>query len=192
MTIAWQPVTGVPHYIVYAFRLFGDASSADLAPVATFDTTTTSVRMPASRFHIGDEYVFDVSAVVDDTTDYQHGQLRGFGFPRNERPATTARLLFAASCGNGVVDAPYEECDASGETTAACNADCTIPRCGDGITNTANGETCDDVEDSLTCDSDCTARVCGDGHRNFAANEECDDGNTRSGDGCSETCTREH
>jgi cysteine-rich repeat protein len=95
------------------------------------------------------------------------------------------RLLLSSTCGNGAVDAVYEECDTRGVEDATCNADCTKVRCGDGIVNAAAHEVCDDVVDSLVCDDDCTAVVCGDGHVNQVAGETCDDGNATNGDGCS-------
>lgn len=187
VVIGWAPVPSVSHYQVTAMQVTTDGTSAALPVVATFDTTTTTVAMPASLFAIGGSYVFAVAAIVTPATDYASGAFRSLGYPISRREAVTSRLLFAASCGNGAVDAPYEECDTGGVATASCNPDCTRPVCGDSFANTAAGEQCDEGSGSATCADDCTLTVCGDGRINFIA-EECDDGNTANGDGCSSTC----
>ncbi|MBX3259705.1 MAG: DUF4215 domain-containing protein [Labilithrix sp.] len=70
------------------------------------------------------------------------------------------------SCGDGVVDFPFEQCDKGAANTDsgaynACTTECTLgARCGDGIVQAAGGE-------------------------------ECDDGNRLSGDGCSADCRKE-
>lgn len=70
----------------------------------------------------------------------------------------------APRCGDGVVNLPYEECDApdgnSFAPNASCRPGCKLPYCGDGTIDSANGE-------------------------------ECDDRNTLGGDGCSPLCTIE-
>jgi cysteine-rich repeat protein len=187
VVIEWAPVPSVSHYQVTAMQVTSDGASAALPVIATFDTTATTVAMPASLFAIGGSYAFAVAAIIAPDTDYAGGSFRSAAFPLSRREAPTARLLFAASCGNSVVDAPYEECDSGGIATADCNPDCTRPVCGDVFANTAAGERCDDGSGSGTCADDCTLTVCGDGRRNINS-EECDDGNTRNGDGCSSTC----
>ena len=70
------------------------------------------------------------------------------------------------SCGDGVIDFPFEQCDRGVANTnsgayGSCTQECTIgPRCGDGILQAPAGET-------------------------------CDDGNRVNGDGCSAACTKE-
>lgn len=190
VVIEWAPVPGVSHYQVTAMQITADGTSAALPVIATFDTTILTVTMPASLFAIGGSYVFAVAAIVTPATDYASGVFRSLGYPLSRREAVTARLLFATSCGNGVVDASYEECDTSGVATAGCNPDCTRPVCGDSFANAAAGELCDEGGGSATCGDDCTLTVCGDGRIHFIA-EECDDGNTANGDGCSSTCQLE-
>jgi len=193
VTVDWAPVVGVRHYIVTASLLSDSGTNAAITTIATFDTSESSVQMPAALFEVGDAYIISVSAVGDASTDYDSGSLRRIGFPYSRREAVTARMLFASSCGNGIVDAPVEECDAGGAESATCNADCTTSRCGDGITNIAAGEACDDTSDSLVCDRDCTVRACGDGFINSALGdvEACDDANTNDFDGCSMRCAIE-
>jgi cysteine-rich repeat protein len=188
VTVEWNSVVGVGHYRVLAMRVFDAGQGSQLTSIATFDTNTPSVAMPASLFKLGDSYVVTVTAIFDPTTDYAGGVLRLIGFPDAMREAATARLLFAASCGNGLVDAAYEECDSGGISTATCNPDCTAVRCGDGFVNAAAGEVCDDAGDSLICNRNCSIALCGDGILNFARGESCDDHNTVGGDGCSSTC----
>lgn len=68
------------------------------------------------------------------------------------------------SCGDGVVDYPFEQCDHGAANTSSggydtCSTECTFgPRCGDGIKQ---------------------------------LNEQCDDGNRQNGDGCSAACLLE-
>ena len=191
VTIEWQPVVGVSRYAVTANQITTDGIAATLNLIATFSTTTTSAVMPATLFEVGGSYVFSVATVVDPTTDYAGGTLRRQGFPVAIHDAVTARLLFASSCGNGVVDAPFEQCDSGGLATATCNPDCTLPLCGDGFANTLAHESCDDAGDSVFCNANCTQAACGDGHIHAAGGEQCDDGNLQSGDGCSPDCVIE-
>ena len=61
-------------------------------------------------------------------------------------------------CGDGIVNAPFEECD-DGENNAnvadACRTDCLLPKCGDGILDST--EECDDSNlwNVDGCDEDC-------------------------------------
>ncbi len=189
--VTWAPVTSINHYLVTVMQLDATGGAASLDLVATFDTSLPQVTMPASLFTLGSSYVLSIAAQQQGDVDYPGGKLRQFGFPRSAREAVTARLLFASSCGNGAVDAAYEECDSSGVATATCNPDCTKSACGDGVANSVAGEACDTGGDSLICDSDCTPVVCGDGHVNTVAGEACDLGaqNGMAGQCCSATCT---
>lgn len=76
-------------------------------------------------------------------------------------PAGCTSRCIPTLCGNGHVDAPYEECDPGrvGVVVLNCNLDCTLSRCGDGKLNPLA--------------------------------EQCDDGNDVAGDGCSSTCRLE-
>ncbi|HSS02443.1 MAG TPA: myxococcus cysteine-rich repeat containing protein [Kofleriaceae bacterium] len=188
VAIEWLPVVGVSHYAVTASQITSDGSFATLTPIATFDTTAPIAVMPPSLFAVGGSYVFSVASVVDPTTDYAGGTLRRQGFPIAVHDAVTARVLFAGSCGNGVVDAPFEQCDSGGIATATCNPDCTRPVCGDGFTNPLAHEQCDDAGDSAFCNADCTRAACGDGRVHIRGGEECDDGSANSFDGCSADC----
>jgi len=69
----------------------------------------------------------------------------------------------SATCGDSIVQAGTETCDAGSET-ATCDGDCTAVTCGDQRTNTVAGEACDDGNSASTdaCIS-CTASRCGDG-----------------------------
>ena len=191
VTVEWAPVTGVRHYSVLVTHVVDNGTGADVIDITTLDTAATTLSMPASLFKLGDSYVLTVTAMVDPTTDYAGGTLRLEGYPDGMREAATARLLFAASCGNGTVDAAYEECDASGAATATCNPDCTKPICGDGFANAAAGEVCDDAGESVACNKDCTPASCGDGKINATRGEQCDLGaqNGQPGACCSATCT---
>lgn len=191
VTVEWAPVPGVHHYFVVPIHVSNHRRSATLAITAVFDTATNSVVMPPSLFQVGESYFIAVDGVVTPTVDYARGILLRQGYPNSRREAVTARLLFAASCGDGVVDPAHEDCDSRGAATAACNPDCTRPMCGDGFTNTAAGEACDDAGESLVCNADCTPASCGDGKRNATRNEACDLGaqNGKPGACCSATCT---
>lgn len=140
--IGWAPVVGVGKYVVDIERIDTVSNSARASGVASFTTSETSIEAPATLFTVGDSYFVWVTAIKTNA-DYKGGALKRPGFPRESRGAVTARLLFAASCGNGAVDASYEECDSSGVATVTCNADCTTSICGDGIMNTIAGEQCD-------------------------------------------------
>ena len=152
---------------------------------------------------------------TDGIVDAGEGCDDGNAVDTDECPSTCR----SAECGDGIVRAGREECDA-GRESETCDANCTYARCGDGTHNATAGEACDDHGDSPTCDRDCTAAacgdglrnaaageqcdtsgvsatceadcshpVCGDGVRNAAAGEECEDGNLIDGDGCDSNCT---
>jgi fibro-slime domain-containing protein len=96
-------------------------------------------------------------------------------------------------CGDGNVDAGYEQCDNGKNTDAygangGCAPGCVLPaRCGDAMVQANYGETCDDgVNDGSYggCTKTCQrAAYCGDGIKN--GNEQCDDG---ANDGTYNTC----
>jgi fibro-slime domain-containing protein len=106
-------------------------------------------------------------------------------------------------CGDGVPDAPYEECDLgtadNDGSYEGCTAACTLgPRCGDGALQKAEGEACDNGfnEDTYASDSDACGPGCklpprcGDG-KVQAAFELCDEGADNSDtayNGCATTC----
>lgn len=82
--------------------------------------------------------------------------------------------LVVSICGNGIVDAPVEECDVPGETgeystTIAgrqCNVSCRYgPYCGDGILQSSYGEECDDGnnDDGDFCSAICKIEPAGTG-----------------------------
>ena len=102
----------------------------------------------------------------------------------------------AVNCGNGVVEAPFEECD-DGNTidgdgcSSVCELEVGGPVCGNAIVE--SGESCDDGTNDgsyNTCNPNCTvAAHCGDGVTNSDISAEtCDDGNYADYDGCSSTC----
>ena len=99
-------------------------------------------------------------------------------------------------CGDGVAEAPAEDCDPG--NTATCTATCKtrVPACGDGFIN--GTDVCDGTAlpasalPGSTCKADCSAvippvmAVCGDGMVNGA--EQCDD--TGASPVCSNGCTK--
>ena len=97
-----------------------------------------------------------------------------------------------ATCGDGVVDAPYEQCEPEiavscsdagfafgvAQCTSSCQLDTSacngVPVCGDGLVE--GDEACDpgDIDGGL-CNEDCQLRTCGDGVVDRgAAGEQCD------------------
>ncbi|HEX2733363.1 MAG TPA: DUF4215 domain-containing protein, partial [Polyangiaceae bacterium] len=108
--------------------------------------------------------------------------------------------LLPPKCGDGIVQAQYEDCDlGTASNTGAydgCKATCDWgPYCGDGNVDAANGETCDAGSQNggygKPCGYDCQpAPKCGDGIRNGP--EQCDlgvDGNTGEYGTCNADCT---
>jgi cysteine-rich repeat protein len=96
-------------------------------------------------------------------------------------------------CGNGVPEAPGEECDDGNTSNSdACVTGCRNARCGDGFVRTGV-EQCDlgagnaDTPNA-GCRTDCRLPRCGDGIIDTARGEQCDDGGAVSGDGCSARC----
>jgi cysteine-rich repeat protein len=96
------------------------------------------------------------------------------------------------TCGNGIVEAPAEDCDPG--NTATCDATCHFrkPVCGDGFITAP--EVCDGTvlpagsSPGATCSADCTTviqPVCGDGI--IQAGEQCDDKGPSPT--CSNSCT---
>ncbi len=90
---------------------------------------------------------------------------------------------FHTSCGDGVLQAPCERCDAgpgnSDGTPDACRTTCALPTCGDGVTDFF--EQCDDgnLVGCDGCDAMCNLEpgyVCGDGALSTDCEEQCDDG----------------
>jgi fibro-slime domain-containing protein len=70
------------------------------------------------------------------------------------------------SCGDGIVDFPFEQCD-------------------NGVANTNDGS-------YNSCSTECKRGPrCGDGVTQSGAGEQCDDGNRSNGDGCSAACLNE-
>jgi cysteine-rich repeat protein len=90
-------------------------------------------------------------------------------------------------CGDGTIDAPYENCDPldPGNGPGGCDIDC-FSICGDGMLEGL--EQCDDANhvDGDGCSGTCQTNVCGNG--TIESGEQCDDGNTTNGDGCSFHC----
>jgi fibro-slime domain-containing protein len=98
-------------------------------------------------------------------------------------------------CGDGTIDAGFEECDDGQNVTPyeGCAPGCKLgASCGDGNVDSLFGEECDDgVNDGGygECGIDCTfGERCGDGVVQAANGEECDDGNSNNGDTCKNNC----
>jgi fibro-slime domain-containing protein len=97
-------------------------------------------------------------------------------------------------CGDGIVDAPDEDCDDSVNLSQynGCAPGCkTGPSCGDGIVQ-SQFEECDDakLEGAYNgCAEGCVLGPhCGDKIVQKDAGETCDDGNHQNLDGCTATC----
>ena len=111
----------------------------------------------------------------------------------------------AEYCGDGDLNAPFEQCDEgaanSDEPDATCRKSCRTQACGDGIVDPAHGEQCDDgnLYPGDGCTGGCVVEACGNGivdlelvAGSFVPAEACDDGeNGLSHDGCAPLCTRE-
>jgi cysteine-rich repeat protein len=92
------------------------------------------------------------------------------------------------SCGDGLVNKPYEECDDGNiDNSDGCLTTCVTAVCGDGFVK-AGVELCDDanLDNADACDQRCTLPSCGDGV--VDEGEACDDGNTFDGDACRSVC----
>ncbi len=101
---------------------------------------------------------------------------------------TATKTWILPSCGDGIVNQGYEECDDGNAVNGdACDNNCTTPRCGNGQLDPT--EACDDgnLAEGDTCDPNCELPGCGNGYQ--AANEVCDDGNQTNNDGCDTNCT---
>jgi hypothetical protein len=106
--------------------------------------------------------------------------------------------LGAPTCGDGLVNAPGEQCDPPNDATCPglCQPDCTCERaatCGDGTVNQPT-EQCDSPDDAACpgqCQDDCSCPqpFCGDGMVNQPV-EQCDppDDSACPG-GCAPDCT---
>jgi cysteine-rich repeat protein len=90
---------------------------------------------------------------------------------------------YHTGCGDGVVTAPCEKCDAgpanSDSAPDTCRTTCALPSCGDGVTD--HNEACDDGNRRGCdgCDASCNLEpgyVCGDGTLSTDCKEQCDDG----------------
>jgi cysteine-rich repeat protein len=90
---------------------------------------------------------------------------------------------FHTACGDGVLQAPCERCDAGAAnddaTPDACRTTCMPASCGDGVVD--GGEDCDDGNaiGCDGCDQECRLEsgwICGDGIVSGECGEECDDG----------------
>jgi len=102
------------------------------------------------------------------------------------------------TCGDGVLDARCEECDAGAgnddDLPNTCRTSCVLPSCGDGTQDA--GEGCDDGTTSPCngCDGTCQLVAglgCGDGILVAGCGVQCDDGNGVAGDGCASGCSYE-
>lgn len=101
------------------------------------------------------------------------------------------KTLVPPKCGDGNVDAPFEQCDGGNTNNCdGCSAQCKLEICGNGQLDC--GETCDDGNTTSGdgCSSTCSEEECGNGV--LDPGEQCDDGNTTSGDGCSSGCEIEN
>lgn len=116
----------------------------------------------------------------------------------------TAECTPGPRCGDGIVQAEFEECDnqlnvdgySKGE--GSCAPGCKLPPfCGDAVLNSNFNEQCDLGADKNLgeydgCAADCTrGPYCGDKHVDTEAGEECDDGNRANNDGCNVACQTE-
>lgn len=93
----------------------------------------------------------------------------------------TAQCIWSSICGDKVVNAPYEECDAGTEGNlgayGGCTATCILgPRCGDGFKQEDKGEQCDNGYNQDTYEY--VAGACG---RNCLRPPYCGDGNVMPG-----------
>jgi cysteine-rich repeat protein len=187
VTMSWDPVPGVTHYQI---RVKDETVNQFLG---VFDSSQSSIVLPADTFTRGNFYVFRVFA-IQTSGQYVEGKLLDFQAPLWSARISTGMFRFSNLCGNGAMD-PGEECDpgASGKT-AACDPDCSLPVCGDGLLNDLAGEVCDDAVESPRCNGDakCKPPLCGDGVPNHLAGEECDDNNLVNGDGCTALCKLEN
>jgi cysteine-rich repeat protein len=182
VTMSWDPIPGVTHYQVRV-------KDETLGPfLGVFDTTQSSVVIPADTFTKGNFYVFRVFA-IQTSGEYVAGKLLDFQAPLWSARISTGMFRFSDLCGNGDVD-PGEECDPASDRN--CDADCSMSICGDGFVGL--GEVCDDMVESGFCNGDgkCGRPLCGDAVLNRSAGEECDDGNLTNGDNCSAQCKLEN
>jgi len=103
-------------------------------------------------------------------------------------PGCSTECKILPVCGDGVINAPYENCDdGNNKDGDGCSHLCQKAVCGDGILD--EDEECDDGDKSDTnaCLSNCTKATCGDGFLHEGV-EECDDGNEDNNDACLTVC----
>ncbi len=81
--------------------------------------------------------------------------------PLLPRPTVSLRLV-GLTCGDAIVDSPFEDCDEGGVSSRRCDANCTSVVCGDGFTNEAAGERCDVGHRHGDPECDLCGRVCAD------------------------------
>lgn len=147
ITLAWQPSGGATNYQLEIWHFASPPTSFSEAPL-TVHTAATKITLPSALFGNGGFYVVTLAA-QDDLPDLVHGRIFATGDALRSATIASGRLRFAATCGNGVVEAG-EDCDDKGES-ATCNADCTPAVCGDGVLNQAGGEACDTIDDTTAC-----------------------------------------
>jgi cysteine-rich repeat protein len=174
----------------------GDPLTLTVDPLptgASFDESTQTLSWATGDDDVG---AFSLLVTVDDGTT---------------QTAVDVEISIAPrTCGDGIVDAPSEECDAGTQNAnfGACRSDCRAARCGDGTVRTDTAtELCDDgnIASGDGCSNVCATEpgyacttassglttcveVCGDGVR--TTGEGCDAGSSNSNNGaCTQSCT---
>ncbi len=161
--VVWRPIAGLVPPLGRAYDPAGRPLNASFRLLDEFDFVSALILTvrPDGRFVEGWREGADMRM-----------QVRSLCVP----PAHTG-------CGNGVLEAPCEKCDAgpanSDVTPGACRTTCALPECGDGVADLF--EQCDDgnLIGCDGCDPDCNLEpgyVCGDGTVFPECKEQCDDG----------------